>query len=167
MVHPTDDVGATGGAGSMNEDIPFVRPADQIRRERRRFNNANRQRDAQVRPSSYSGAVTRGHQVPRSSVMGNAINTGLRAGPLPSRDFFVSRVHKDDGIDKIRTFLHSRKVNLRDIRLTSHPNAVCNSFKITVTLTDAEVISKPDFWETGIRIRKWQERNDEPASVMS
>ena len=174
MTSPADDarhgVEVTDGASLATPDVPFVRPAEQIRREQRRVNFSNRQSDLRDRPS-YAGAVNRGshptsrQQTTRSSrgVMGSATNTGLRAGPLPSRGFFVSRVHKDDGVDSIKSFLQQRKVNLREIRLASHPEAMCNSFKISVSLNDAEVVSKPDFWETGIRIRKWQDRSDEQA----
>lgn len=157
---------------ASNQDGEFIRPAAHIRKEQRRFHRGNHGNRTNSGPPSYAGAAARGHMGPNqnpkgnrtgSGVIGNAQNTGLRAGPLPNRDFFVSRVHKEDGMEKIRRFLLGRKIDLRNIKQTSHPSSMCNSFRITVSLKDAEIVTKSDFWETGIRIRKWQERNDEGA----
>ena len=153
-----DNVGNVNGGNDSG--APFVRPSEHIRRENRQMNRKNRN-DVQ----NYSGAVSKPRSM--SGTLGRGTNTGLRAGPMPSRDFFVSRVHKDDGVEKIKTFLANRKVNLRDIKQTSHPESVCNSFKITVALSDVGVVDKPDFWETGIRIRKWQDRNEERRGMSS
>ena len=51
--------------------------------------------------------------------MGQASSGGIRGGELPVRDFFISRVHKDDGVEQLRDFLTSKGIETRDVVLSS------------------------------------------------
>ena len=66
--------------------------------------------------------------------MGQASSGGIRGRELPVRDFFISRVHKDDGVEQLRNFLTSKGIETRDVVLSSIDDAKFNSFKLSVSV---------------------------------
>ena len=94
----------------------------------------------------------------RRPIIGQAeVDNGLRATPMPSRDFFVYRVHKDDGTAVMSDYLKKKNVIVRDITKMNHDAAKLNSFKTTVSLGDAGKVADAQFWPQGIYFRRWRD----------
>ncbi len=88
---------------------------------------------------------------------GAGVNSTITAATHPSRDFFVSRVVKQASVNDMKQHLRNKCVLCRDIKLTSQDNATFNSFKESVSYSDASKIKEADFWPQGIWVRKWHE----------
>ena len=59
----------------------------------------------------------------RSGFMGNSSTGGLRAGPLPVRDFFVSRIQKEEGVEEVRAHMAGYNIMARDIVAKNNPDS--------------------------------------------
>ncbi len=57
-------------------------------------------------------------------------DNGLHATPMPNQDFFVYRVHKDDGVDVMSEYLRRKNVVVHEIIKKSHESSKFNSFKV-------------------------------------
>ena len=88
--------------------------------------------------------------------MGQSTSGNLRGGELPVRDFFVSRVHKDDGVEQMRNFLQGKDIEVRDVVLKSANDAKFNSFKLSVSVDDADKVMDPILWGRGVRVTRWR-----------
>ena len=88
--------------------------------------------------------------------MGQASSGGIRGGELPVRDFFISRVHKDDGVEQLRDFLISKGIETRGVVLSSIGDAKFNSFKLSVSVDDAEKVMDPLMWGRCVRVQRWR-----------
>ncbi len=121
---------------------PFLTTVHDIRRNERSNHNSR----------NHSG--NRGR---RGVIMGHGAGTGLRADPLPNRDFFISRIHKDDGLEVMRQYIRSEGVVIKDLAQTSHADSVFNSFKLSVVVTDVQKVRDPSMWPCGVFIRKWRD----------
>ena len=66
----------------------------------------------------------------RSGFMGNSSTGGLRAGPLPVRDIFVSRIQKEEGVEEVRAHMAGYNIMARDIVAKNNPDSKFNSFKV-------------------------------------
>ena len=154
---PSTDKNLPENSSDAN-DGPFMRPTHEVRRENKTIRQQQRRMYSKVASDTTHRAPERKHN---AKVIGLATGTGLRSAPLPNRDFFVYRVHKEDGVDKIKAFLTSKKINVKEVELTSHLNAKFNSFKVTVDIKDADVITNASFWEKGICVRKWFQKVNE------
>ncbi len=119
---------------------PFLRTVHDIRRNDR---------------SSHNGTSHSGNRGRRGAIIGQCAGTGLRAAPLPNRNFFISRIHKDDGLDVMRQYIRSKRVVIKDFVQTIHADSVFNSFKLSVVVTDVEKVRDPSMWPSGVFIRKW------------
>lgn len=140
---------------------PFLRPTHEVRSEKKANRSQQRRLYSQVSKSGGASNSTPNRKGGNAKVVGLASGTGLRSAPMPNRDFFVYRVHKDDGVEKIRAFLNRKKLNLKNIELTSHESAKFNSFKVTVDPKDVDTITNAQFWEKGICIRRWYQKSIE------
>ncbi len=89
--------------------------------------------------------------------MGQGAGTGLRAAPLPNRDFFISRIHKDDILEVMRQYIRSNGVVIKDLVQTSYADSVFKSSKLSVIVTDVEKVRDPSMWPSGVFIRKWRD----------
>ena len=68
---------------------------------------------------------------------------------------FICRIHKDDGgVDAIRAYITDKGVQARALALVSHTESKYNSFKLTVSLRDESNIIDPQFWPSGVCIKK-------------
>ena len=85
---------------------------------------------------------------------------GLRSTPRPSRDFFVYRVHKDDGEKQLQDYLIGKKVEVVSLLKISHNNAKFNSFHLVISKNHAPTVLDSNFWPSGINIRKWNVRRE-------
>ena len=90
----------------------------------------------------------------RSAIMGQSTSGNLRGGELPVRDFFVSIVHKDDGVEQMRNFLHGKDIEDCDVVLKSANDAKFNSFKLSVSVDDADKVMAPILWGRGVRVTR-------------
>ena len=65
----------------------------------------------------------------RSGFMGNSRTGGLRAGPLPARDFLVSRIQKEESMEEVRAHMAGYNIMVRDIVAKNNQDSKFNSFK--------------------------------------
>ena len=88
--------------------------------------------------------MIRGRQIQERIQVGKSrVQFGLRVTPLPDYDLFVYRVPKENTLEKLKDFIISRNVSVKDIERTSHNESKCNYFKLD-----------PLFWPQGICLRK-------------
>lgn len=99
------------------------------------------------------------------------VQSGLRVTPSPDRDLFVYRVHKENTLEKLKDFITSRNVPVRNIERTSHNESKYNSFKLTVSADDIGRVLDPQFWPQGICVRRWkkerQNNNDNIFGIVT
>ncbi len=76
---------------------------------------------------------------------------------MPSRDVFVYRVYKDDGVDVMSEYLRKKDVVVNEIIRKSNESSKFNSFKVAVVLSDADKVADAQFWPHGIYIRRCSE----------
>ncbi len=107
--------------------------------------------------SSRNGTSHSGNNARRGVIMGQCAGTGLRAASLPNRDFFISRIHKDDGLEVMRQYIRSKGVVIKDFVQTSHVDSVFNPFILSVVITDVEKVRDPYMWPSYVFIRKWRD----------
>ena len=75
---------------------------------------------------------------------------------LPVRDFLISRVHKDDGVQLLRDVLTSEAIETSDVMLSSIRDAKLNSFKLSLSVDDAEKVMDPLMWGRAcVRVQRW------------
>ncbi len=117
---------------------PFLRIVHDIKRNER---------------SSRNGTSHSGNRGSRGVIMGQGAGS-LRTAPLPNRDFFISRIHKDDGLEVMRQYIRSKRVVIKDCVQTIHADSVFNSFKLSVVVTDVEKVRDPSMWPSSVFIRK-------------
>ena len=94
----------------------------------------------------------------RGVIIGRGESTGLTAVPPPQRDFFISRVHKLDGMKEVGDFMTNKGVHIKDISKRSNDNAKMNSFKIFISVDDMQKVKDPLFWLKGWIVIRWFER---------
>lgn len=76
---------------------------------------------------------------------------------MPSRHFFVYRVHRDDGVCELTNYIMQKGITIRELTKTSHTESKFNSFKLIVSKDDADKVNDSQFWPQGIYIRRWHE----------
>ena len=85
--------------------------------------------------------------------MGKSSTGVLQAGPLPVRDFFVSRIQKEEGVEEVRAHMSGHNIMARDIVAKNNPDSKFNSFKVSLNVVDAEKFNNPDVWPV---VRRWR-----------
>ena len=96
----------------------------------------------------------------QNRLVGQAQNTGLLAAPMPSRDFFISRVNKNVTVDQLGAYIKSKGVEYRNLIKTNHADAVHGSFRLTISLSDVKNVQNAAFWPKDLWVRKWRIHND-------
>lgn len=116
-----------------------------------------------VQPRSTRGR-TQGQMGRNSTAVGTNKNSaaGLQGAPLPSRDFFISRAMKGTTVEKVREHLRCCDIDVRDLTVISHNEAKFTSFKLTVPISEISKVIDPDNWPTGINVRKYYNRREQP-----
>ena len=140
------------GRGYHDSD-GFQRPRDQMRREQKKRKQETRAQTAN------SGR--------QSSIVGLAANTSLRAAPLPSRDVFIARVHKDDGVVEMENFIKAKGITPRNLTLVCHEESKFNSFRLTVSVEDMVKVMDPAIWPKGVKLRRWFESKEVAGERLS
>ncbi len=90
-------------------------------------------------------------------ITGQATDTGLPSSALPNRSFFISRVHNSAGLQRMAQHIRNEGVDFVELTLTSQEHAVYNSFKLSVNVNDTANIKDPNFWQSGVFVRKWRD----------
>jgi hypothetical protein len=94
-------------------------------------------------------------------VVGTGRSDRVRGAPEPSRDLFVYRVQNDITANDINLYVTGKNVDVRDVIQKSKEGSRFMSFKVTVKVSDLNTILKPDFWPTGVCVRRfWEPRSD-------
>ncbi len=86
-----------------------------------------------------------------------ATDTGLPSSALPNRSFFICRVHNSLGLQKMAQHIGNQGVDFVELTLTSHEHAMYNSFRLSVNVNDTANIKDPNFWQSGVFVRKWRD----------
>ena len=121
------------------------------------FRISSEQRKKQVRKEQTARNTKRN----RVHVSGSAKNAkGLRSTPRPNRDFFVYRVHKDDGEKQLHEYLTGKNIEVVNLEKISHEDAKFNSFHLSISIDYAATVLDSNFWPSGINIRKWTTRKE-------
>ncbi len=141
--------------GTPNTDQPFMpyRPRNRRYSNRGRdqsFNNMTAVRDANNRNSDNEPRRS------RSGIMGQSTTSGLGAGSLPVRDFFIRRVNKEETVETVRAHILRNGITARDIVLKSNPDSMFKSFMVSVDVVDAEKVYSPEMWPLGVYVRRWR-----------
>ena len=108
----------------------------QIPREQRRREERNRKRRDNI-------------------IMGSKTDTTLQCGS-GKVTVLVKYVHKQYDNDNIKAYLQKQKVEVQNVELVSHPDALTKSFKIEIKYDDKTKMLSEDFWPKGIGCRVWR-----------
>ena len=151
-------------SGSTQQQGGFRLQPHQVRHQKRQDRQNQNRPGQQPKPTGGQQMQQSHVRDARRPVVGESDNAeGLRAAPLPGRDFFVYRVHKDDGDTELSEYIKKKGVDVRALTKTNHHEAKFNSFKLAVSMEDAAKVTDPQFWPRGIHIRRWrsdqQQRN--------
>ena len=80
---------------------------------------------------------------------------------LPVRDFLISRIHKYDGVQLLRDVLTSEVTETSDVVLSSIGDAKFNSFKLSLSVDDAEKVMDPFMWGRAcVRVERGESTNN-------
>ena len=121
-----------------------------------RVSNASRESGSRVsRESSNARRYVR-----RGGITGNSTSGGLRAIPLPVRDFFVYRVNSDDTTDVLSGYLRSHGIVPIAVVPKNQQGSKFNSFKVTVNIANVEKMMEPSTWQCGVCVRRWREQTN-------
>ncbi len=58
------------------------------------------------------------------------------------------------------TYIVAKDFTVCDLVRMSHDDAKYNSFKLTVPVTEFEKLLEPDVWPSGVRIRRFREKQN-------
>ena len=56
----------------------------------------------------------------------------------------------------MRNFLQGKDIEVRDVVLKSANDAKFNSFKLSVSVDDADKVMDPILWGRGVRVTRWR-----------
>jgi hypothetical protein len=79
----------------------------------------------------------------------------IRGAPEPHRDVFVFRTDKSTTEIGIKNHVTSQGLTVHDVKCMSHPDAMHNSFKVTVPSSQLHQILDPEIWPVGVCIRRF------------
>jgi hypothetical protein len=95
-----------------------------------------------------------------------ATNSGnFRGAPEPSRDIFVFRVEPGTQVADLRTHLADMDVTVRALHCVSNAEARYKSFRLTVPLSDFDIVFDGSLWPEGVRVRRYFPRKDEASAA--
>ena len=117
------------------DERPFIKPKEQIRRDRRRR---------------------------QTIIRGKATTDRFRTAPPPVRDFFLYRIDKLVSEDDIKDHLKQESIQCSAVSKMSNEYAKFSSFKVTVPITEVSKVMNGDTWPEGAMIRKFTVRNNNP-----
>ena len=81
----------------------------------------------------------------------------LKAGPGLCKDLFISNIANSTHVEDIRGFVKHQKCTVVALRKVSKENALSQSFCLTISSSDFEILNKP-IWPGTIRVRKFHHR---------
>ena len=99
-----------------------------------------------------------------SASNGNA--SSFKGAPLPMRDFFLYRIDKNTTDDDIKKHLIAKGIKKFELLLQSNEASSFKAYKLSVQVTDKEVIFNPNTWPEGVNVRKWIYRSNNTRSDM-
>ncbi len=77
------------------------------------------------------------------------------AATVGNKHLFIYHVDKPTDGDSIKNFLVARQFTIKDFVQTSHDNAFCKSFELTVPSTEYGKLFDANLWPAGVRVRKF------------
>ncbi len=116
--------------------------------------------------SGHSGFQHQRHQLKQMRrqtkvITGNVTSSKtFRGAPEPDRQLFIQRVRKEVTETDVKAYLVAKDFTVRDLVRMSHDDAKYNSFKLTVPVTEFEKLLEPDVWPSGVRIRRFREKQN-------
>ena len=127
-----------GDAGAENDHGDgFQRPANQIRRERKRARKNN------------------------NIIFGTKEPTTLKAGPR-LKEIFVFNLESDTDDNAIKTHLESKGLEKR-----SHADAVRKSYRLVINYTDNDIVMNSECWPEGVGIRPYYRPRDKSKTSVN
>ncbi len=107
-------------------------------------------------PAGYEYSSAQRRKIRRKAITGTKSTQGtLRGAPEPSRDLFVFRVEKGNTEEIIRDYIKDNNIEPRNVSLISNKDATFASFKVEVALSNMNDVLSPDFWPTGVCVRRF------------
>jgi len=89
---------------------------------------------------------------------------GFKGAPEPSRDLFLYRVDPESETADLRTHLNDMDVTVRALHQISNESARYKSFRLTIPLSDFDILLDSSLWPEGVRVRRYFPRKDEASS---
>ena len=161
----TSDVDPGDGAGRVPSEMENVTPpGNQTTMKAGPWGDAGRVRrlkegDFQI-PRAHAKKAARAATARRATIVTGTCTTGTVSGaPPPSRDFFISRIDKSTSIDTLRDDIESKGVAVRGLVKLNKDESKMDSYKLSVSVVNVQAIYKPEFWASGIQVRKFFNRN--------
>ena len=80
------------------------------------------------------------------------------------RDFFLYRIDKNTTDEDIRQHIIGKGIKKFELLLQSNEASSYKAYKLSVQVTDKEIIFNPNTWPEGVNVRKWIERSNQARS---
>ena len=112
--------------------------------------------DADSAGAEMTGFIQQRHQRKKVMIKGKGqAKSGLAGAPEPNRHLFVYRAAQETTVKTMTDHIKEHGIHVVGVECLSHNEAMFKSFKVTVPLSDFELILKEDVWPAGICVRKF------------
>ena len=151
---------ASSGNVHKNRQYSVVDATKGLNRLRRGESTTSLVSNASSNPSEYNeGFRYQGKQRKKTRpkpVTGTrtVLEGGFKGAPAPSRDIFVYRVEKDTPDNVIKDYIVTYGIEVRSVVCLSSENATFSSFKVVISVSDLPKVLDPEFWPTGVCVRR-------------
>ena len=107
-------------------------------------------------PSNYIKKLRRKDKfITGKSRLSSSTRGNFRGAPEPDQHLFIYRVENEATSDDIAQHVISHDITIRNLECVSNPNAKFKSFKLTVPVSDHQVLFDDQLWPNGVRVRKF------------
>ena len=98
----------------------------------------------------------------RSGFMGKSSTVDYELVHSLFRDFFVSRIQKEEDVDEdvdedvedLHAHMAGYNIMARDIVAKNNADSMFNSFKVSVNVVDADKFNNHEVWPVGVCVRR-------------
>lgn len=82
-------------------------------------------------------------------------NSKLRGGPMPRRDYYVSRLHVETKVDDIQDHLSGKGITPIEVTDLTKEGHQLRSFKVSINICDNHSFLDGEIWPFGVMVRRY------------
>ena len=121
---------------------------------------------AQAKKAARKSTAVRPSTGRRTTVVtGTSNSSNVTGAPPPSRDFFLSRIAKSTTSEALKNEIETKGVIVRELVKISRDESKMDSYRLMISVDNVSTIYQPEFWASGIQIRKFFKRNTDNGRI--